>query len=136
MGATRLAMSNDGPFTETVPLEPAAGAQGVPALEPGARVDRYELVRLAGKGGMGQVFVARDTKLHRVVALKLLRPERTRGADRELRLLQEARTMAQVKSPFVVAVYDGDVEVERHPQHRPIAVTVPGAAFTAQHWRA
>lgn len=37
---------------------------------------------------------------------------------------------------FFVAVYDGDLEVERHPQHRPIALTVPEAAFAAQHWRA
>jgi len=37
---------------------------------------------------------------------------------------------------FVVAVYDGQVEVERHPEHRPITLTVPGPAFAAQHWNA
>ncbi|HZP49177.1 MAG TPA: glycoside hydrolase family 57 protein [Vicinamibacterales bacterium] len=37
---------------------------------------------------------------------------------------------------FFVAVYDGDTESERHPQHRPIELTVPGAEFAAEHWRA
>jgi hypothetical protein len=37
---------------------------------------------------------------------------------------------------FFVAVYDQGIEVERHPAHRPIEVTVPDALFEARHWRA
>src|SRR4051812_14854361 len=71
----------------TVPGESEASA----ILEPGAMVAQYELIRQIGSGGMGDVFLARDTRLGRRVAIKFLH-----AADEELnqRFLLEARTTA------------------------------------------
>jgi eukaryotic-like serine/threonine-protein kinase len=88
--------------------EPAAAeADDVPAA--GERVGRFELVRFLGAGGMGAVWEARDTELNRRVALKTLKA--VEGSNKE-RLLREARAMAALSHPNVVAVYevvaDGD----------------------------
>src|SRR5262245_40769883 len=65
--------------------------------------ERYEDIRLLGEGGMGTVYRARDRRLGRVVALKLLRK-----VDPELarRLLQEARAQARVQHDLVCRVYE------------------------------
>jgi len=69
--------------------------------------DRYELIRLIGTGGMGQVYVAHDRELDRDVALKLLRPELA-GSPAVLaeRLVRESRLTAKVAHPAVMTVYD------------------------------
>ncbi|MCU0694243.1 MAG: protein kinase, partial [Polyangiaceae bacterium] len=67
------------------------------------RVGRYVLRRALGKGGMGVVFEAADPDLHRVVALKVLRPEL---GDLQRRLLAEAEAMAALSHPNVVTIYD------------------------------
>jgi hypothetical protein len=75
------------------------------ALAAGARFGRYELAERIGAGGMGAVHAAQDPVLERRIALKLIEvPEADRGAAG--RLLREARAMARVESPFVVAVHD------------------------------
>ena len=69
--------------------------------------ERYELLALLGRGGMGEVYEARDRRLGRSVALKFLR-----GADpdRVMRLLQEARAQARIHHPGICEVYEvGDV---------------------------
>jgi len=59
------------------------------------------------------------------------------GTVLEVRLpLTDLEVSAADSVSFVVSVFEGDTEVERHPQHRPIALTVPDAAFAAWHWRA
>ena len=59
------------------------------------------------------------------------------GAILELSLpTRELKVGAGGSLAFFVAVYDGGVELERHPQHRPIEVTVPDALFEARNWRA
>jgi alpha-amylase/alpha-mannosidase (GH57 family) len=59
------------------------------------------------------------------------------GTILELRLpLIDLAVSAGQPVAFFVAVYEGDVEVERHPEHRPIALTVPTSTFAAEHWRA
>jgi serine/threonine-protein kinase len=68
--------------------------------------DRYTLTRLHAKGGIGQVWLARDTKLSREVALKELRPERSESAVVLRRFLQEARITGQLDHPGVVPVYE------------------------------
>jgi tetratricopeptide (TPR) repeat protein len=73
--------------------------------QPGYHVDRYILVRPLGSGGMGTVYVAYDPMLDRKVAVKLLRRETTTSHSRA-RLIREARALARVSSPNVVAVYD------------------------------
>jgi len=52
------------------------------AAAPGTRFDRYEILSSLGKGGMGEVFLALDSRLRRKVALKVLPAEFTRDADR------------------------------------------------------
>ena len=57
----------------------------------GKRIGRYDIASPLGAGGMGEVFLARDTQLDRNVALKLLSEEFTRNEDRMKRFVQEAR---------------------------------------------
>ncbi len=92
-------------------------------LSPGDRVDRYEVLGLLGSGGMGQVYRARDPKLARLVALKILQPSSGLGTEGAARLLREARAAAGLAHANVVAVYDvGEV-------HEP--ETLRGLAFIA-----
>jgi serine/threonine protein kinase len=74
------------------------------ALAPGARVGSYEVIDRLGTGGMGVVYRARDTRLGRMVALKVLRP----GSDPELlhRLDREARAASALNHPNIVQIYD------------------------------
>ena len=74
-----------------------------------ALAGRYEVRRAIGAGGMGVVYAARDLKLRRTVAIKMLRPGGTAEVAEEkmrARLLREARAMAQLSHPNVLAVYD------------------------------
>ncbi len=71
--------------------------------EPQQTIAHYELGRRIGSGGMGVVYVARDLRLDRRVALKLLRRDRVRERSR---LLAEARTLARLSHPHVVQVYE------------------------------
>lgn len=78
---------------------------------PRAASDRYRILRELGRGGMGVVFLARDTVLDRDVAFKVL-PEGLRGNQNALRnFLREAKAAAQLNHPHIVTVYDaGDSE--------------------------
>ena len=76
---------------------------GMP-LKSGARVGPYVVGRVLGRGGMGQVYLARDMMLGRLVALKVLRPDRVR-AERVARFEQESRVTAQFSHPHIVQVY-------------------------------
>jgi serine/threonine protein kinase len=81
-------------------------------LGPGETVERYQIVRLLGSGGMGHVYEARDPRLLRNVALKVLSLDASQRAHvGHQRLLHEARLAAALEHPNVVAVYDvGEVE--------------------------
>ena len=79
--------------------------------KPGDTVDRFVLEALVGQGGMGAVYRARDPKLQRRVALKVLRAEVTGGtgstsSEGTARLLREARAAASLDHPNAVAIYD------------------------------
>jgi predicted Ser/Thr protein kinase len=74
----------------------------------GQAVKHYEVEELLGRGGMGVVYRARDTRLGRAVALKLLPPEVSRDEDRKKRFLQEAHAAAAVTHPAIAQVYDVD----------------------------
>jgi eukaryotic-like serine/threonine-protein kinase len=90
-------------FARSSETPPAARA----LLEPGAALGRYRIERLLGQGGMGVVYAAFDPELGRRVAVKVIRPELARyGAVIAARLAREARAMAQVAHPNVIAVYD------------------------------
>jgi hypothetical protein len=74
-------------------------------LVPGSRVAGYLLERLVGSGGTAAVFRARDERLGRVVALKLLAAELTRDEGFRQRFLREARAVAAVDHPHIIPVY-------------------------------
>jgi len=74
----------------------------------GQTVKHYAVEELLGQGGMGVVYRARDTRLGRPVALKVLPPEYTRDKDRKDRFRQEALAAAKVTHPAIAQVYDVD----------------------------
>src|SRR5262249_21628990 len=72
----------------------------------GFKVDRYVLLEMIGQGGMGRVYLARDTRLNRRVALKILSPERINNPRAIARFQREARVGAQLQHENLVRVYD------------------------------
>src|SRR5260370_23313740 len=75
------------------------------ALTSGTKLGPYEIVAPLGAGGMGEVYRARDAKLGRDVALKLLPPLFAMDADRVARLEREARVLASLNHPHIGAIY-------------------------------
>ena len=83
-------------------------------LAPGIRLGPYDLVGQIGAGGMGEVWKARDPKLDRFVAIKVLPPGFAEDPERLRRFEQEARVLASLAHPNIVQVYDAG-EHEGHP---------------------
>ncbi|MGA3211275.1 MAG: protein kinase [Terriglobales bacterium] len=76
------------------------------AITPGTKLGPYEIVSTLGVGGMGEVYRARDSRLGREVALKVLPESFARDADRRARFEREARTVAALSHPNIVALYE------------------------------
>jgi serine/threonine protein kinase len=76
------------------------------SLSPGARLGPYEIVAPLGAGGMGEVYRARDTRLGREVAIKVLPEEVGHDADRLRRFEQEARAASALQHPNLLVVFD------------------------------
>jgi eukaryotic-like serine/threonine-protein kinase len=74
-------------------------------LSPGTRLGPYEILSALGAGGMGEVYRARDTKLNRDVALKVLPPAFRADADRVARFAREARLLASLSHPHISSIY-------------------------------
>lgn len=96
--------------SETAPSAPSYA----PTLLPGSTLGRYRIESVIGAGGMGVVYRAFDHKLGRAIALKVVRPaDDGSSSDARARLIREARAMAKISHPNVIAVHDaGDVEDE------------------------
>src|ERR1700745_1652934 len=75
-------------------------------LGAGKRLGRYRIVEPLGSGGMGVVYRARDEKLERVVALKILAPGMLTGEDARRRFRKEALALAKLNHEHIAAVYD------------------------------
>lgn len=75
-------------------------------LAPACQVGRYRLDELIGEGGFGQVWRGFDPELDRVVAVKILRPERHRSILQIVRFLDEAKKAAKLRHPHIVSVFD------------------------------
>jgi serine/threonine protein kinase/Tol biopolymer transport system component len=76
------------------------------SLPAGTRIDRYEIISLLGAGGMGEVYLAEDTRLHRRVALKILPAELAHHSDRMRRFIQEATAAASLNHPNIAHIYE------------------------------
>ena len=76
------------------------------ALSPGTKLGPYEIIAAIGAGGMGEVYRARDTRLNRQVAIKVLPASFSSDAERLRRFEQEAMAAAALNHPGIIAVYD------------------------------
>ncbi len=75
------------------------------SLTPGTRLGSYDVLALIGAGGMGEVYRARDTKLNRDVALKVLPEAFVHDPDRLARFRREAQVLASLNHPHIAAIY-------------------------------
>ncbi len=78
----------------------------VAGFRPGSRLAGYRLEELAGQGGMAQVFRARDERLDRLVALKILAPAQAADAGFRRRFIAESRAAAAVDDPHIIPIYE------------------------------
>ena len=78
------------------------------SLSPGTRLGPYEIVAPLGAGGMGEVYRARDPKLNREVAIKVLPPGVAQDAERLSRFKREAQVLASLNHPNIAAIYGLD----------------------------
>src|SRR5262249_15003386 len=76
------------------------------SLETGTRLGPYEILGAIRAGGMGEVYRARDTRLERTVAVKVLPPHPPRTEEIRQRFEREARTISQLSHPHICAIYD------------------------------
>ena len=106
VGAMWLCQTCGRCYDDTVERCDIDGTRLVQRLLPYRVQDRYQLVRLLGQGGMGQVFLARDERLQRDVAIKVLLGETPLDADARAQLAHEARAVARIGHPGVVDVFD------------------------------
>jgi eukaryotic-like serine/threonine-protein kinase len=114
-----------GSFAERPAVDKLAGGP----LQRGDRLGPYEIVGLLGTGGMGDVYRARDSKLGRDVAIKVLPPLFSTDADRLARFDREARTLASLNHPHILTVHDIE-----HVDGRPYLVTEFVDGGTLKTW--
>src|SRR5690348_8519370 len=101
-------------------------------LEPGTRLGTFEILGPLGAGGMGEVYRARDTKLGREVAIKVLPEAFSRDPMRVSRFEREARMLASINHPAIAAIYGA----EESGQIRYIVMElVPGDTLSARMTR-
>src|SRR5512136_1946393 len=75
-------------------------------LTSGAKLGPYEILAPLGAGGMGEVYRARDTRLRREVAIKVLPPHLAAAPEARIRFEREARTISQLNHPHICTLYD------------------------------
>ncbi|HEY5611075.1 MAG TPA: protein kinase, partial [Thermoanaerobaculia bacterium] len=88
-------------------------------LAPGTRLGPYELSEMLGAGGMGEVYKARDTRLERSVAIKVLPPHLSSNPALRERFEREAKTISSISHPNICALYDvGETPLTPDPSPR------------------
>jgi hypothetical protein len=111
--ALEIALDREGMTTDQLCDAFEAAVAGKPGgagaefrLAPGARLGPYEVIQPAGAGGMGEVYRARDTRLGRVVALKVLAARLMERAGIRRRFEAEAQTISSLNHPNICTLYD------------------------------
>ena len=106
-----VALAQDAPQTATSD-QPALADAGPPVtvVGPGTQLGPYRIEGLIGSGGMGEVFRARDTRLNRTVAIKILPRDKVADTERKRRFLLEARAASALNHANIVTVHD----ISRH----------------------
>jgi serine/threonine protein kinase len=103
------------------------------AIVPGARLDHYEIISPLGAGGMGEVYRARDTRLNREVAIKILPASFANDADRLRRFEQEALATSALNHPNILTVHDiGSAPAENGRAPYIVAELLEGEELRAQ----
>ncbi len=76
------------------------------SLSAGTRLGAFEILASIGAGGMGEVYKARDTRLERVVAIKVLPEHLAENPERKQRFEREAKAISQLNHPHICTLYD------------------------------
>jgi len=97
------------------------------SIAPGSKLGPYEVLSPLGAGGMGEVYKAKDTRLDRSVAIKVLPAEFARDPSRRTRLDREAKAISQFDHPHICALYDVGAHdgVGRRSTSSPFPVPAP-----------
>ena len=103
-----LIMKTETVFTD----DPPAAQPPLPPEQLAPRFPQLEILECLGRGGMGVVYKARQKTLNRLVALKLLAPERVGDAKFAERFTREAQALAALNHPNIVTIYDFGQAVE------------------------
>ena len=75
-------------------------------MQTGTIINQYKIISAIGKGGMGEVFLAQDTKLDRKVAIKFLNEEFSQDADKLNRFIQEAKAVSALNHPNIITIHE------------------------------
>src|SRR5262249_33662683 len=116
-------------FIETPALAMAAGllAQEPAQSAVGRRIGPYQALSLLGAGGMGEVYLAEDSRLGRKVALKLLPARFTQAAERVRRFKREARAASALNHPNIITIHEiGETSTENGATHYIVTEYVEG----------
>jgi serine/threonine protein kinase/DNA-binding winged helix-turn-helix (wHTH) protein/pimeloyl-ACP methyl ester carboxylesterase len=89
-----------------LPVSDAKPVSRAYAIKPGMKLGRYEILSLLGAGGMGEVYLARDTHLDRKVALKLLSEKYTENTDWLRRFIREAKAASALNHPNIITIHE------------------------------
>jgi hypothetical protein len=108
--------AHDGDSLHEYVAAAAASVAPAHALPPGARLGPYEVIAPAGAGGMGEVYKAKDTRLDRIVAVKILPAHVATDPALNQRFEREARMLAALSHPHICPVFQ-----PRHLAARPVA---------------